>query len=302
MNILPFVLAMLMLISIMTYAKLQVFLGNASLQMEYACSMKSQEIFQINLAQLKLYQKKERGTDKNSKKDHEKEEALGESGRVEAQSTLNFRAFIDKTAREKSPDHFQAQYAIIKRLIEQLYYHQPFFIQAQQMRGDIVDQLLEAMMEKSQEPQYQDKITQVKHLANIDLENPELQNILIEMLKGYNQAAEILTCGSKSKRAKKIIHTYPSLQDFLNVQKAQPLRLWLAPKEILLAIFDDESFVESMMKSRMEIYRKLKKFQNQELKLQRQVASQDFKALFLGKIPPNTEQLLNFQATTTAPP
>ncbi len=324
MNVLPFVVTILMLLAIMTYGKLYVFLTQNSIQSQYVCYMKVQEIAKINEIQQELFEKTEdekptpSKTEEGASNNHnplkvDKKVKKEIDSQTASSRELNFTRFINADKRNQDPAQFQALYQVTKRLIEGLYQNQPFFQKIQEKRGNLVDQLLQTIMEKSALPENQGEITEMKYLANLDLGDDELQKVLIEMLKGSPPISkEMEKCNSGRKKEKMLQNQveFPSLMAYLKINstnnkkstRESPLRLWLTSREVLQAIFNDDSFVNNIMETRYNLYLNLRKFKGNELAKQSALTSTQFKQLFENKIPQSFESFVDYKASSTKPP
>lgn len=129
-------------------------------------------------------------------------------------------------------------------------------------------------------------IKTAKDLANIVFQSPVEQYLLYKVLRGGG-AAEVEAAGS-----------YKSLLQYITLdKKPYLLNLYLAPRELLMALFNDEQVVSKVCEYRMELYHKLKKETGVKNDLQQQ-----FQNEFTTFIPTEVPQAaINFHISLTKP-
>lgn len=285
MNIIPFVFTILILLITITYNKLSSFLVHTTSAKIAVRHIKEKEIAEINLAQNEMYQKKScPGTS------HE------QGTKIAASRTICFNYLINKETKAEKPETFNTAYTLLKRLILNLYKDQPFMQKLLKDRPDAVDTLLQKVIEKAESEEYSKKMKKKEDLANLSLDDEDLQLAWATMLNGREQK-ETSVDNAKSN------HGFPSLWKFLNasMSKKQPIRLYLASKELLLAIFEDEEeFVEMILKERDELSKSLRR--KGEKKISNEDATMTFKNLVEGKIPSGLDRsFFNLEVSSTKP-
>ena len=83
---------------------------------------------------------------------------------------------------------------------------------------------------------------------------------------------------------------YVSLYDFITLAPGPKVRMFLASRELLQAIFDDSSVVENVISTRHELF-----LQIESGKIDAGVANQQFQQAFLSKVSSGlTEDVLDF--------
>ncbi|NGX61225.1 MAG: hypothetical protein K940chlam9_00708 [Chlamydiae bacterium] len=153
-------------------------------------------------------------------------------------SRLNLYFALFPIARSDLPDHF-SYYELAADLIRDLYGEAEFFQRVPQAEYRILDKLKEKR-EETLTFQYPDE------LAQIDLGDPDLQEIFYRMLKGS--------------------HPYPSLLDYLSFDRLErthktsgdwKINLMFAPPELLQALFHDCTLVQKLESLRQEFWKKI---------------------------------------------
>lgn len=284
MNILLYVLTLLTAMSIMTFARLQTFLNVATVRQEYACLMGEEDRIAMNQIQTKLY---DTHNGKGTKKENGK--------KTDATRKVNFILFVNRDLREQNDPAFQTLNTIIKSLMTNLYKKEPFYIKIQETKGDPSEVLMAQITRVADEREGNTVVKSLGNLKTLDLQDPELQELFSKMLGGEKEYKEKSSCPKPSKPS------YPSLLNYIEIKKhkdgsIQPIRIQLAPPEVIEAIFIDPNIVDEIISTREEL-------RNQSGKLgstEQQVASQEFERLFKSRLPGNLDQnLFDFTITTT---
>lgn len=314
MNVLLFVSTMIMVMAMLTYARLETYRSFSLLQEHFNTYMVKNERGYINQT-AKWWYDTSRATKKgNSNK----------TKKSEGRSRLSFLFFIDKAKKETNIQIYPQIYLLAKKLMYVLYKNQPFFIEMEQQRPDILDILLNSLMVADNLPKEQ-KIKKAEDLANLDLGDPVLNIFFYKMLKGTE-----MTQDQKPKIEPKVLsmvelefkpqeedkgeeddeggdtdikeeyhspENYYSLLDYITIEDSTKIRVFLAPYGILLALFDDPILVRNIMEYRQDLFTKLT---NDTLKAPE--ASDQFKNLFLPRVDPTfNENILDFSVTKTNP-
>lgn len=155
---------------------------------------------------------------------------------------------------------FQQQKFIFERLISILYEGKTFYKNLLETMGDHAPNLLiESLIRYA--PQKK-KWKRVSELSEIDLQNPQLNLSFFYMLKG-NQ-------GSSYE------DTYPSLLSFLTLNNRSKIRVFLAPRQLLEALFSSTFIVDEIIETRNRMYYYLKNHPQESA----QSYSQEFSSLF----------------------
>lgn len=223
MQVLLFVITLLMLLSTISYSRLELFLQQSLLLREYTAYQHFAEGSEQNKKQLEIY-KKHKGEDSEEKKQN------AESGK-----SLPIHSFLQ---REKVGQDPNAIHELLKRLMQNLYGDKHFFLEIQEKRPSFLDELLVRMAEAAKE----EKITYKKDLSKLDLQDAELQEVYAKMLRG-NKSTH-----NNDKRE------YDSLSEYVQTQSGRKkIQLLHASPPLLLAIYGDPSLVEEIIDRRKHI-------------------------------------------------
>lgn len=275
MQVLLFVFSILMAMSLMTYQRVAGFRELSALRHEYSCYMENVEHYAFNEAQIAQYEAhKGKGSSKN-----ESDKA------IQASRYLNIQSLFEGSEKEKN---FQTQYNLLSKLIVILYSKKPFYREMEIKRPDFVRELLNTMIQagKTREP----KISHQKTLANLELHDAALQDIYAKMLSGNNESKKG-GCGAGTEE-----DDYDSLLNYLRVKKTvNPIRIQLAPKALLLAIYEDPALVDNMLNDINRLRQSVES--NKEKKTE---ASLEFERLYKDRLPRDLDpSLFNFSITST---
>lgn len=261
MNIVLYVFALISAMSILTYARLQTVLTSLGTKEEYTCYIEDSEQTQINSLQTNQYNK-HKGTGRKG----------GPGERIDASSYLNLIVLTNRNIREKNPVYFQTAKNLFLRLIEGLYEEQEFYESLKETYQNPAEALLSQILTVTEAK----PVKNTYDLKGLDLENPDLQELWAKMLEGGASTASSIKCQIGSPNG------YRSLLDFVRAKETiQPLRVSMVPKEMLLAIYQDERIVDNIILKRKE-------FQNQSGTIgstEQQVASNAFESLFKSRLP-----------------
>lgn len=265
MNILPLILALVLMLSVLTVEKLEKLKNQTIVQKEYQAFLRMSERQVFNKRQENLYEKNEKDI-----------------------KQLSFRFLIDKNARKRDAN-LTKQYRMLNlELMKVLYGEAAFFKNLEQKRPNFLEELLTAI-EQAADDAPKGFIKDIGDIARLELGDPELQKAFYHMLKGTatrKQMKEMMKEGGPSVKEK----GYVSLFAFINYdgkKDAPTIEIQHAPREILKAIFVSDEVVEAIIARR------------QELVANKQSGSTDaFKSEFGEKRRPGIDDnLLNFKIT-----
>lgn len=270
MNILPLILALVLMLAVLTVEKMEKFKNQTIVQKEYQAFLKLNERQTFNKRQEKLFGK----SDKDIKQ-------------------LSFRFLVNKKTREKD-ENVTGQYRSLNiALMKFLYKDAAFFKELALKRPDFLEELMNAI-EKAADNAPEKFINRINDIARLDLGDPDLQKAFYHMLKGTvtrEQLAEMKNLSSRMKEK-----SYVSLFSFINYngEKGTPtIEIQKAPREILNIIFNhdgsNEGIVDEIIAKRQEL-----------AKSKDNGASDAFKNEFSEKRRPGIDdKLLNFKITSS---
>lgn len=296
MNILPFVLALLLAMTLITTTKLATLKTLMTVRAKYLLFMKEAESLEFSQNQIKLYNEKTR-SDEDEDTETTEDGKTVPTNKVRANKKLSFYALI-KNEKDKESPTYKTVSAITKRLLHILYKDQPFYQNIQEKRHDFLNELLDKL--KTYGTEYKDKIENITDLAQVDIHDHELSEVFAKMLEGAIISPELNKTQTEEKSSR---DCYPKLNEFTTYDtKIQTIRIYLASPELLMAIFNDENIVDNIIKARKEHHKELKKHSKENLTIPRQVESDKFKAAFEASIPSEFDKsLFNFEVTSTYP-
>lgn len=302
MNVLFFVMSMLMLLALMTYGRLESYLGYAFVQTQFKEYMEKTERNYVNEEAKERYDKEKGSTKDNS----------NSSKRNQASPKLSLSLFIDKEEREKQLKDLEVQRNIAKNLMYFLYGEQPFFLQMEEKRPDFLNEILNALIKVTEDYNKDQKLNsnKVEEISTVDLGDVELNEVFTKMLKGTpeltantnpskgNQTAQ------ERKYAFKPDNGYYSLLEFITIQKNKNvIRVYLAPPQLLVALYGNVDVVNRILDARNQIYYNLthsNKDQASEISASSQA---QFQAEFQNqRYPWIPIEMLDFGVSKTKPP
>lgn len=319
MNILLYVVTILMLLTLLGYARVESYRNSQLFYILFQNYMEKDERGYLNLAQDKIYEDTV-ATKKSPDKDKEKKTAQ----KPEGGSRINIRGLVDKTFRNLDRANWEQSKTILKHLMKDLYEDQTFYKEALHERPGFVDELLSTIENAADQLPKDKAIKKVKDLANLELDDPVLNNILYKMLHGapekYNeeesenkplpqlpslidneenkeedtsQDDDILKEETKDPKSPE---GYISLLDFITIRNSNKIRVYLAPKEVLQAIFQNGNVVNEILVDRAALFSKIMADADPtELK-------EVFKSSFNSRRDPDIgENTLDFTVTKTNP-
>jgi hypothetical protein len=294
MQILTFVTVTLMVLTLITYARLQHFLDFQVMNAHYAPYMESTQRHGFNAAQEHNYDADKMS--KGPKKDQV----------TDATAKVSLNILLNKSERDKSNnnDLLKQQIAILKSLMVNLYKGHSFFKPVED-NLHLLDQFFDALMNTADS---QKVITRMSDLATFRLGNETLQSILYHSLQGTAEPEKVQEEKKKEdtlsvKEAEEPTTKpddevapsqkgYVSLFDFITLAKGPKIRMFLAPKEILEAIYGkDSSIVDKMLEMRHQLLLAI----NNE-KMEPDMANQKFNNTFRDSTPAwlSMDQILDF--------
>lgn len=251
MNILPLVLALLLILSVLTVEKYEKFKNTIFVQKQYELAIENQDRKYYNKAQEAMLK--------------------GNKEKNVSYRQLSFRPFIDKKLRE--PQYLE-KYNQIRQitidLIKVLYGHAAFYQEMQDKRPGFVEELLDAI-QRATEKEEVNNIKRIDDIVRINLDDEELQEAFYHMLKGTidkNEYKKMLKEENTSDQTipplnkKKL---YFPLLTFLNYDGEKGdyskcrIELRLASREVLLAIYGNPELVEDLISRRIELSKLAKK-------------------------------------------
>lgn len=268
MNILIYVITLLMLLVTITYAKLESFRALMGSQAGFVHYMGTIEKGAAEKGAEFWYNKIHFKRNKSeTDKDNKNEKIPG--------SRLSFHLFVDTAARENAAEIYPPTRELAKRLMNTLYKETTFFQKMMQQQPNFLDSLInEIQLAASQLPPTQ-KIKQPAGIENLDLPSEELKNTLYKMLKGLpalSKNVELVPTSDDEADSvegdeSKAPPGYTSLIDHITMRATPKVRVYLASRPLLQAIYGDAYVVDIVIEKRNQLYKKVHADKdNQELK------------------------------------
>lgn len=272
MNVLIFVMTMLMLLALMTYSRLDVYRSSQVFQTVFKYYMETDERGYFNVKAQPMY---------DSIKVQTKTGKPG-SKTAEGNPRISIELLLDgkkRTDKDKDKEWIQTR-VLLKNLINTLYENQPFYKKALEKRPSLQDDLINSITQAIDKLDKDHKLKTAADLANLKLEDPELDQILYKILQGgaykeippekkqepvriletpvtveaeIDQSQADPSLKDEDKEFKSI-EGYYSLLDFITAKKSPKVRVYLAPREVLQSIFPNKETVDAIIAERKQLY------------------------------------------------
>jgi|GEM_PF-6786857 len=144
---------------------------------------------------------------------------------------------------------------ILKSLITHLYQDKSFFQEAKKNYPDLENECIDQLIKNSQVLLDKNCLKKEGNLANIEIQNDNIRDTIYRMLKG-NEA--------KNQTASLDATHYPSLLKYLSFQSNKAsdqdplICVWLAPRDLLMVLFNNQNVVDNIVQRRLDILKQLK--------------------------------------------
>lgn len=314
MNVLIFVMTLLMLLGAMTYARLNTFLASQTVQIIHEDYMHYKERATVSDKAEVIYD----GIHVKVKDKEQKEKDKDKPQNGGGSRAINLKLLVNKEEREKNEEDWKQTTQLFKNLAKALYKDEPFFKELNESRPTFLDDILKELanaidgMDKSSKPK------KAADLGNIKLDDPQLDYALYLMLKGIPKPKEEQKqpnapkqteqdvdpdndAPADPKETKETAHLsdmgYRSILDYIKLSGKQEIRVYLAPKPVLEAVFSDSATVDTILAERYRLYKlAIKKDSNvKEL-------GEEFKSTFENARDPQIDsKMLLFTVSKTRP-
>jgi hypothetical protein len=288
MNVLIFVVTMVMLLSLMTYSRLDSYRNSQTYQVIFKHFMEKDERGYINVRGRKTYE------DIKVKEGEENGDGKKKSKKVDASPSISIALLLDPKREEKTKEWEQTK-ILLASLMKTLYSNQPFYIELEKEHPGFVNDLIRDLTQTIDALPKETKPKIPQDLGNLRLSDPKLDAALYKMLKGALKL-NVVTDEQKNEKATEVIvetsvddneisnktdeyqspEGYYSLLDYLTDKPSKQVRVYLAPLNVLLSIFSKDS-VNDIIAVREQLYKQAmagsdtdqlsESFKNQFLKL-----------------------------------
>lgn len=312
MNVLIFVTTMLMLLALLTYARLETYRGSQVFHLLFEHYMQKDERGYVNMVAEKVYDST-KGSTKESK---------GSGQKVAASPRVVLAVLFKKKEGDQAPQEVSSVTALLKNLMMTLYADQPFYKQILEQRPSFLDEIIAGLTHSVDQLPEERKLKKAVDLANLSLGDDQLDDVFYKMLHGaeykdVNQEDSIDYLVEKPKEEVESDEDasdaatiekeaeehqspkgYYSLLDFITLQPLHKVRIYLAPKEVLKAIYRDDGIVEDIIKKRKELYNESQLADEEGVKS----LGESFKNQFQNRQDPAVhDDILDFTVTKTNP-
>lgn len=306
MNIILFVTALVMALALMTYGKWEAYRNLHVVESQFKNYMEKTERSAINQAAEKWYKTTTVSKGKGG----------GGGKTTQANSRLSFHLFVDAQAQQKASKEFAQTQYLAKKLIYVLYAQAPFYKQLLHDDPQFVDQFLASLMVADSLPK-EKKLKYAKDLNALKLPNPILDDFLYKILKGAPDP-------NQEKPPEPNQHLLPppppqmeeddedpdpdiaqefhspvgyhSVLDSITLQPSKKVRVFLASRYLLTAIFNDKSTVDEVLRERQRLYQAVVAGA-----IQAKDASKQFESSFAQRADTNVNGILDFTVSKTNP-
>lgn len=287
MNLLLFVTVMLMVLASMSYSELKIFTSQSLAQNAWAKFMQSKEGCVYNEAARKVYE----DAPKSKKDSWEERESNGlqqdpkqDRTQTEGQARINFRVLVGKE-KDLEESAYQEFIEVLKNLITDLYKDEPFFKKAQSEQPNFLDDIFNKLREVKN-----DKIKKSTDLATLNLGvGVELQEVFYLLMKKIPRVKNGEK-GEKDKPCEEI-----SLLNYLSEGSKNKIRVYLASRDMLKAVFENEEVVNDIIKQRVDLFKKIKDGNAEAIG----AATEEFRSSFIGQS--GFREILDFSVSKTDP-
>ncbi|MEI8364846.1 MAG: hypothetical protein WCF65_00350 [Parachlamydiaceae bacterium] len=272
MNVLIFVVTMLMLLALMTYARLDSYRSSQVFQIIFNRYMETDERGYINLPAKKVYNSIQVTTKEGAK------EGAKEGKKAAGIARIGILQLLNQSKRDEKPKEWLQTQILLKNLMMSLYKNQPFFKKALETNPVLVDELIAAITRAIDALPANQQSKEAKELANLTLPDSQLNQILYKVLQGAPCEESSLTNDKKKKNQSvknenptdksqsepslenetdefQSTEGYCSLLDFVSGESTPKVRIFVAPREVLNAIFHDPQVVDEIIAERQELYK-----------------------------------------------
>lgn len=261
MNVITFVMTMLMLLTMMTYARLESFRAFSTVQAQFEEFMETNERAYIN-------ERAEQWYDTTKVNDGIKRDYSSKIG----SPRISWYVIINQAVREKNPEHYLLITELSKKLMEHLFKNSEKFQTTLKNHPNILNELFIAIANAADKLPQEQKIKSSQDLATLDLEDEELNQLFYNMQKGiYVEKPKAATSHDEVSSDRGDIenqisedlleyrsHSHSvSLLDYITLRNLK-IKLFLSPVPILEAIFEDNNqAIEDIRTLRYNLYRDL---------------------------------------------
>lgn len=182
-------------------------------------------------------------------------------------SYLHIRSLFKEKGKTEAEESEKKKVAerLLTRLLTVLYKNQPFFEEAKQQEGHLEEGVIQDMMAQGTHLAKKNGLKYREDLATLELDNSLHQGVLYKILKGNTPQASQDSIEKGELPPLTSPENYYSLCDFIEIadtQRRTVMSVYLAPKELLEALFQNEETANDVLRKRMEVYEAVKAQKN----------------------------------------
>lgn len=297
MNVLIFVVTMILLLATLSYESITNYLNMSLTRKQWQEFMEKDERGEQYVDALQLYQVT---TVKEGNQDPRK--------RVQSIALINFGWIVDPQKWQGQPQVAEALIEVTKNLIAQLYQNDPFYQELQIENPGFLERIFEVLKNPRDASGQPLKIKNSGDLSYISWEDHKLHKAFNTMLmesyappepKPQQQQNAELILEEEPEAPNPDDHRdppgYKSLRGFITFDPGRyKIRVYRAPREILLAIYGNPEQVEEIVQTSRRLYLEVVRGKTPE------EATEEFKQQF-GNVPPGFAEILDFTVNKTQP-
>lgn len=263
MNLLVFVLSFLMLIAAISYQGLAHYKNNALIRGIWDRIIRIEDPCAFNQTVEEEYrQLKGKRLSKTEQEAEEKKEESETGG----SSKINFRFLTDPSYPALYPKETEQMEALLKNLILLIYGDQPFFNELYQARPTIITDIIHSLRSLSEE-MGDKKISKAENLSKIGLKDEGLEKLWYQLLRKNPVSAKVQQAlfnltNEEIQKAGDSLCFQTQLTNYLNNSSKLQIRLYLAPRALLLALLNDPGLVNELIQKRKELYKEVSRKNN----------------------------------------
>lgn len=290
MSVLTYVMTMLMLLTALTYARMESYRTTAGLEVGFINFMETQGRKPISLVADEWY-----GSISFAQEDPGKSKDKNPREVIKGNSRLSFHLFINSLDRGTNGAAYSQTRELAKNLITLLYQEEDFFKQIHEERPNFINELLDEIEQAASNLPNDMKITKATRLSKLEFKDKQLQYVFYLMLHGLPklepkpQDPSGDSAGAEEQELDKqtdpvIIEEsqedhaaggYVSLLDYITVRSYIKIRVYLASEKLLMAIYGNEDVVSDIMGKRSELYGEVRSGDKEK-----QIATLEFQGQF----------------------
>lgn len=247
MNLLLYVLTLLLVIGAISYQALERFTTGSYVRIAWDRYMRIETPCNFNEIVQEEYKdrEEEEPTPKQNNNGEKKE-----TNKSKGAAKINFRYLVDPEYAQSDKTTLMTQ--IFKNLLDVLYGDQKFYRDALQKKPQIVDEILHNLKQVNAE-----RAKKVKKVANLDklvLPDADEEKLWYEFRKPNYVSLPVLSLLTFKPQAElRNVCDKFSILNYITDKSADKIRVNLAPRALLYALFKDEQVVKEVIQMRQDL-------------------------------------------------